>query len=106
MAWMQLPAAIQRHIQGRAYSMDETGLSGSSVVLFEEMVLKIEKYREAQDKAIEMMRWLHGKLPIPEVIEYLVEDGYSYLLMTRIPGEMCCSPYYMEHSTEMIDLMA
>lgn len=101
-----LPEAIRKHVDGLPYTMDETGLSGSSVILFEDTVLKIEKHREQQDKAVEMMHWLKGRLPIPEVVEYVVEDGFGYLLMTRIPGEMCCSPYYMEHSDEMVRLLA
>lgn len=103
---MQLPKSIQKHIEGQAYSLDETGLSGSTVLLLENSVLKIEKHREQQDKAVEMMRWLKGKLPVPEVIEYVVENGFGYLLMARIEGEMCCSPYYMEHSEKMVSLMA
>ena len=103
---LQLPEVIQKHIKGQPYSVDEVGLSGSSVILFEKSVLKIEKYNEQQDKTVEMIKWLNGKLPIPEVLEYVVENGFSYLLMTRIEGEMCCSPYYMEHSDEMVALMA
>ena len=101
-----IPEKIRRHIDGLPYSTDETGLSGAAVLLFPDTVLKIEKHREQQDRAVQMMHWLKGKLPIPEVVEYVVENGYGYLLMTRIEGEMCCSPYYMEHSDEMITLMA
>lgn len=103
---MQLPESIRKHIEGQVYSQDETGLSGSTVLLLENTVLKIEKYREQLDRAVEMMQWLKGKLPVPEVIEYIVENGFGFLLMTRIEGEMCCSPYYMEHSDEMVTLMA
>lgn len=103
---MQLPESIRKLIEGQPYSLDETGLSGSTVLLLENTVLKIEKHREQHAQTIEMMQWLRGKLPIPEVMAYVVENGYSYLLMTRIAGEMCCSPYYMEHSDEMVALMA
>ena len=103
---MQLPESIRNLIEGQPYSLDETGLSGSTVLLLENMVLKIEKHREQHAQAVEMMHWLRGKLPIPEVAAYVAENGYSYLLMTRIEGEMCCSPYYMEHSDEMVALMA
>ncbi len=106
MTQMKLPELIRRHVEGLPYMMDETGLSGSAVILFENTVLKIEKHCEQLDKAVEMMHRLKGKLPIPEVVEYAVEDGFGYLLMTRIQGEMCCSPYYMEHSNEMIALLA
>ena len=100
------PAQINAYLEGRECSVDDMGLSGSTVILFEDMVLKIEPYSEQNDSTVAMMHWLRGKLPIPEVIEYVVDDEKSFLLMTRIPGEMCCSPYYMEHSDEMVGLMA
>ena len=86
--------------------MDDVGLSGSTVILFDDMVLKIEPHSAQTDGTVEMMRRLHDKLPIPQALEYAVENGKSFLLMTRIEGEMCCSPYYMEHSDEMMGLMA
>lgn len=101
-----LPMCIQEQIQNLPYTMDDVGLSGSTVIVFADRVLKIEPHSTKVDGTVEMMHWLTGKLPIPQVIEYAVENGLSYLLMTRIPGEMCCSPYYMAHSDEMVSLMA
>ena len=103
---LYIPKRIQNRIGDRPYTVDGVGLSGSAVLLFEDLVLKIEPYSEKQDKAVEMMRWLQGKLPVPAVVEYMAENGKSYLLMTRIDGEMCCSPYYMEHSDVMVTLLA
>lgn len=101
-----LPESIRQKTENKPYRVDSTGLSGSAVILFEDTVLKIEPHSVQNDRTVEMMRWLRGKLPIPEVVEYAVESGNSYLLMTRLSGEMCCSPYYMEHSDEMVGLMA
>ena len=103
---IELPESMRQCIGERSYSMDDVGLSGSAVLLFDDMVLKIEPYSEGQDTTVEMMHLLQDKLPIPQVLEYAVADGKSYLLMSRVEGEMCCSPYYMEHSEEMITLMA
>ncbi|MBQ2667724.1 MAG: aminoglycoside 3'-phosphotransferase [Clostridia bacterium] len=105
-AFLRMQESIRAHIDGLSCTTDDIGLSGSTVVLFEDMVLKIEPHSAKVDGAVEMMHWLTGRLPIPQVIEYAVENGLSYLLMTRIPGEMCCSPYYMAHSDEMVGLMA
>ncbi|MBP3704365.1 MAG: phosphotransferase [Clostridia bacterium] len=103
---LKLPESIRQRIGEREYSVDDVGLSGSTVILFDDMVLKIEPHSAQTDGTVEMMRRLGDKLPIPQALEYAVEDGRSFLLMTRIEGEMCCSPYYMEHSDEMIGLMA
>jgi len=105
-AFLRMPESIRAHIDGLSCTVDDMGLSGSTVVLFEDAVLKIEPHSAKVDGAVEMMHWLADRLPLPQVIEYAVENGLSYLLMTRIPGEMCCSPYYMEHSDEMVGLMA
>ena len=36
-----LPQAIRKYIEGREYTIDDRGKSGSKVLIFEDMVLKI-----------------------------------------------------------------
>ena len=35
------------------------------------------------------MRWLQGKLPVPEVIEFVKDARNEYLVLSEIPGENC-----------------
>lgn len=51
-------------------------------------VLKIGQGYAGVDIANEAtrLRWLHGKLSVPEALEYEREDDCSYLLMSCVPG--------------------
>lgn len=100
-----LPEKINKHTENKPFSTDNIGMSGSVVFEFEDMVLKIEDYREINDKTVEVMRWLFGKIPVPEVVEYQVCDGKSYLLMTKISGKMSCDEYYLEHPDLLLSLL-
>ncbi|HAU50160.1 MAG TPA: hypothetical protein DCW43_00105 [Clostridiales bacterium] len=63
-------------------------------------------FLEDQDKTVEVMRWLKGKLPVPEVLAYEKDEKYRYLLMSKIEGAVACDPYYMEHPKEMIPVLS
>ena len=112
-----LPKCIKEKVYGKDFRIDDMGKSGSMIFLFEDCVLKCEKIPEKsdteaelcledQDKTVEVMRWLNGKLPVPEVMAYEKDEKYRYLLMNKIPGTVACDPYYMEHPKEMIPILA
>ncbi|MBR2223625.1 MAG: phosphotransferase, partial [Christensenellaceae bacterium] len=66
---------------------DTVGMSASSVLLFPEMVLKVSEDGFEADNEVKMMRFLEGKLIVPEIFAYEKEGGKAYLLMSRIKGE-------------------
>ena len=84
----RLPESIRRLTEGKPYRCDETGMSGSRILVFEDSVLKIGKYDDGE--TVRVMRWLEGKLPVPRVICYEQDGENKYLLMSRIPGKMSC----------------
>ena len=46
---MELPQSIRNQIEGKEYQIDETGMSGSRILLFPDMVLKVQrKSRETE----------------------------------------------------------
>ena len=100
-----LPEEIKKNIEGKEYTIDDMGKSGSKVLIFEDMVLKITD-KPCDDKdAVEMMRWLEGKIPAPQVIVFEEDDSYSYLLMTRVRGKIACDKYYLERPKELVPLL-
>lgn len=101
-----IPESIQNLINGKPYEVDDIGKSDSKILIFDDMVLKIQKCRAANDSSVEMMRWLEGKIPAPKVICYETDGRYQYLLMTRVKGMMSCDKYYMEHPKELFKLLA
>ena len=87
---MRQPPAIAERTAGKDFRLDTTGLSGSTVAIFDDFVLKSEPVSTESENHLAMLRWLEGKIPAPEVLETEVRDGFRWTLMTRISGEMSC----------------
>ena len=103
---MDIPANIQELIKDKTYSCDDIGLSGSKIMIFDDMVLKIVRSQtEDEDSAVMMMRWFDGKIPAPKVLAYENDDEYKYLLMSKVPGKMSCDEYYLSHPKELLALL-
>lgn len=90
-----LPQTIAELTRGLPYREDDIGCSDSRVLIFDEMVLKIEPYSTLVERQNTMLRWLDGKLPAPKIIHSENTDGVNYLLMSRIHGKMSCDEEYM-----------
>lgn len=88
---MRQPPEIAAHTKGKDFTLDSTGLSGSTVAIFDEFVLKSEPVSEESENNLAMLRWLDGKIPAPRVLESVVLGGFRWTLMTRISGEMSCA---------------
>ena len=101
-----IPDNIMKLIEDKPYEVNEIGMSGSKIMIFDDMVLKIEKCRKENRESVEMMRWLEGKIPAPRVIAFEEDGEYQYLLMTRVTGEMSCSDYYFEHPDKLLKILA
>lgn len=101
-----LPVNLQKHIGDRPYTLNEVGMSDSQVICFEDMVLKVERQREESDNEYRMMRWLQEKLPVPKVLAFEQQNGYNYLLMSRVEGEMSCNEQLMQDPQGLVQLLA
>ncbi len=102
----RFPQSVQRYVSGKAFTLDSIGQSGAQVRCYADMVLKIQRTGEEPDREYEMMRWLRGKAPVPEILAFDRADGYNYLLMRRLPGEMACAQRYLKAPVELIRLLA
>ncbi len=89
-----VPIEIEAIIRGKSYTKEEIGRSGAEILMFPDMVLKIEKTSETADNEYRTLLWLAGKLPAPRVLAFAKEGGMNYLLMTRLQGEMACAEGY------------
>ncbi|MBQ8495927.1 MAG: aminoglycoside 3'-phosphotransferase [Clostridia bacterium] len=89
-AMKKFPKAIAEKIGNLPYQTDDIGRSDSAVLLFEDMVLKIEKTGTVSDREYAILQWLDGKLPTPRILAFEHADGYNYLLMTKLQGTMAC----------------
>ena len=103
---LQVPSKIKTIIGTKAYKVDGIGMSGNQVLIFEDMVLKIEDSSKAIRKQVEVMKWLDDEIPVPKVLEYEEENGKSYLLMSKIDGEMSCEDYYLERQEVLVNALS
>ena len=103
---LQVPVKISKLIEKKPYTVDDVGMSGNQVLIFEDLVLKIENDPVSVRKQVELMKWLDGKVSVPKVIQYEEENNKSYLLMTKIGGVMSCDEYYLEHSEILLKALA
>lgn len=103
---LKIPSEINNYIKDLPYTVDSIGMSGSTILTFDDMVLKIEKPSEHFDRMISIMHWLDGKVPSPKVICVAKENGLCYLLMSRVEGKMSCDEYYLERPDELCELLA
>ena len=87
---IRIPPRIAEIIGDQEYRADDIGRSDSAVLLFDDMVLKIEKTGASADNEYAVLRWLEGKLPVPQVLAFERENGCNYLLMTKLSGKMAC----------------
>lgn len=106
MSQAQMPIKIQAFIDKKPFTVDNVGMSGNQVLIFEDMVLKIEDSSTSGAEQVKIMQWLEGKLPVPKVFAYEEADGKSYLLMSRINGKMSCDTYYLEHPHMLLEALA
>lgn len=106
MKQLHVPPKIKSLIGDKPFAVDDIGMSGNQVLIFEDMVLKIEETSASVQNQVEMMRWLEGKIPVPQVLAHEVENEKSYLFMSRMGGEMSCDTYYLEHPQILLEALA
>ena len=97
----RLPEPIREKVSGKSFSLDKTGKSGSTVMLFDDCVLKVMPLGMEDEKTVQMTRWLSGKVSVPEILAFEQDDQKQYLLMSKVRGTMSCDKYYLEHPDEM-----
>ena len=65
--------------------------------MYEDCVLKVQPDTgNAANEGI-MLRFLKGRLPVPEVLAEAVQGGMRYLLMTRLRGRMLCDEAFLDN---------
>ena len=105
MSELKMPTKIKKMIDGKPFVVDDIGMSGNQVLIFEDMVLKIDNNPAKMSEQVLIMRWLEGKVFGPQVLEYEEKHGNGYLLMSRMSGEMSCSTYYLEHPSILLEAL-
>lgn len=102
----QLPENLKHMVGNSEPTQNTLGCSDSVVLYFKELgsYLKIAPYNELEplEYEVAVLRWLHGKLPVPRVHYYEKFQGKEYLLMSEIEGLDCSNP---AHHSDMEGLV-
>ena len=101
-----IPNNILKFIGKKGFSINNIGFSDSTVLIYDDMVLKIENDVLKAKETVIMMKWLKGKIPVPEVIYHEVSNNKSYLLMSRITGKMSCDEFYLEQPEKLLAILS
>lgn len=103
---LRQPPEIALLTSGSDFRLDNTGLSGSTVAIYDDMVLKCEPVSEESEDHTAMLRWLDGRVPAPRIIETVVQSGWRWTLMSRIPGEMACAEAWRADPHRLVRVLA
>lgn len=103
---LQFPPKIASLLSKQTYQTDDIGMSDASVLLFQDMVLKIQADEEEAENEYRMMNWLRGRLPVPEALAFEKDGQNCWLLMSRCAGEAACSEKYMLNPEKQAKLLA
>ncbi len=101
-----LPEKIKIHLPDSERIQDSLGCSQANVYLFADRVLKIEQDCNNSANECRMMHWLQGRLPVPRVIADDLSGGMRYLMMSRMQGEVLCSPSILDDQAGLAELVA
>jgi len=103
---MYLPDSIREYLPAEDYALDSIGCSNAQVMIFQDRVLKVEKDCNISANEYYMMRWLQGKLPVPEIIAAEKVRDTRYLLMSRITGKYLCDESILDDQERLAALVA
>ena len=103
---MDFPKKILENIDGKDYFTDKIGMSDSSVLIFDDAVLKIQNDSSILKDESLMMDWLKNRISAPEIICNITESGKNYLLMSKINGKMSCDDEFMKNPKQLVFVLA
>ena len=103
---LRQPPRIAARTAGRDFRLDRTGCSGSVVAIYDDMVLKSEPVSEESENQLAMLGWLRGKIPVPEILDTVLHDGFRWTLMTRLSGDMACADAWRSDPHRLVRVLA
>jgi len=106
------PLNIQKILQGSTVTGIDIGCSNSHVYrIFQNghsVYLKTQSATAPYSFAheAEILQWLQGKLPVPEVLEYTCCREHEYLVLSEISGQNCIDAMESLEYSQIVFLLA
>jgi len=104
------PKELRKFLDRMVCEVNDIGCSNAGVYRYynstESYYLKVQPVQHGLKKECEIMDWLQNKLPVPKKVYFCSQDGFDYLLMTQVEGEMTCSDYFLARPKETVRILA
>lgn len=107
-----LPDALARHLSSilDADSIGESGMHVHRVLLHSGEIAYLKSAAPGQAAALRdevaRLRWLHGRVPVPQVLAYAEDKHGAHLLMSAIAGCSAIDPCFAERLPELVQALA
>ncbi|QFP77499.1 APH(3') family aminoglycoside O-phosphotransferase [Deinococcus sp. AJ005] len=106
-----LPPPLRRVLPAARWERVNVGESGAGVWKSQKFVVKVQarggvRFATSLQQERERLRWLAGRVPVPRVVGYEVEDGLEYLALTRVPGLDASHADVLFHPDRLVNLLA
>lgn len=101
-----IPKQLQQYIHQKTIKENTTGLTGARIIESDDIVIKIEQFHYESKREVDTLRFLQDKVPVPRLIDYLVEDNTSYIVMSKLHGKMAFDKSYISKPDILIKHLA
>lgn len=110
-----LPPELAQLVRGCRWQQNRDGMSGVAVYHLERLSSPDFYLKVSADPVLldlrpeyERLKWLRGKLPVPEVLYFGQDDERQtqYLLMTALPGRDASQPVLLREPARLVRLLA
>ena len=101
---IQLPKSIAAHLNEKSYVINDVGLSGSAVRVYDDSVLKIQPYSSESHNEHALLQFFSRRDLSPKVIAHEVVDGVDFLLMEKCCGAMLCDSEFLRNPCKLMEI--
>ena len=99
-----LPSNIEASLRGKSYDVNDVGMSGSAVRVYDDAVLKIQSFSVETDNEYKLLQFFSRQNLAPQVIAREVVDGVDYLLMEKCRGVMLCDSEFLCNPNRLVEI--
>ena len=101
---IKLPSKIENLLNEKSFTVDDVGLSGSAVHIYDDCVLKIQPFSVETDNEYNLLQFFSQRDLSPRVIAREVVDGVDFLLMEKCRGAMLCDSEYLSDPRKLVEI--
>ena len=107
---ISLPGSVGALVRGMRWERDSVGRSSAGVYRLSgggrTCYLQCGGPESGLARECRSLRWLRGRLPVPEVLAYAEAGDMHYLLLSEAAGQMLCAEPYLRRPEQAVAALA